>query len=104
MNDEYLSSSFFSTSNLLTTIFHNAVVNREIEGYPERYVFSQNLDPANVEEFRKLVELSSFDYLTSLDDWMVGHASKTVAGPTENVSDDSEKVGVGIYFFKASEN
>jgi hypothetical protein len=101
MDEEYLSSSFFSISNLLTTIVHNSVANRVVDGFPERYVFSQKLDPARIEQFRQMVEESSFQYLTSLDDWLVGHELAFQNERQESIAEQSQEVGVGLYFFKS---
>lgn len=101
LDEEYLSSSFFSISNLLTTIVHNSVADRSVDGFPERYVFSQKLDQARIEQFRRMVEESSIQYLTSLDDWLVGHESEIQNRQHESMPDEPKEIGVGIYFFKS---
>lgn len=101
MDEEYLSSSFFSVSNLLSTIVHNSISDRAIDGFPERYVFSNTLDPRKSEQFREMIEESSLAYLNSLDDWLVGHELAELSSDGQSNFDDSDKVGVGLYFFKS---
>lgn len=99
MDDEYLSSSFFSISNIISTIVHNTLVDRSKEGYAERYVFSSNLTLTASEQFREMIEEGSIIYLESLDDWLVGHESVS-AKSEELVADDPATVGFGVYFFR----
>ena len=101
MSEEYISSSFFSLSNLLSTIVHNSVCDRDVEGFPERYVLSKSLNETEMEKFRKMVEDSSMAYLASLDDWLVGHESEISGRKEESISDESNQIGVGFYFFKS---
>lgn len=102
MDEEYLSSSFFSASNLLSTIVHNSVCERSIEGFPERYVFSRNIDRNYIEQFRKLVEESSLQYLASLDDWLVGHELE-ISAKQKDTNVNLSEIGVGIYFFRSED-
>lgn len=104
VDEEYLSSSFFSISNLLSTIVHNSTCERVTDRFPERYVFSSNLDETRFLQFKEMVEDSSMQYLTSLDDWLVGHESDGPAVGENSSSEVSKKIGVGLYFFKTSED
>ena len=99
MDDEYLSSSFFSISNIISTIVHNTIVDRSKEGYAERYVFSSDLSFSASEQFREMIEEGSITYLESLDDWLVGHESVSDKSH-ELATDDPATVGFGVYFFR----
>jgi len=101
MDDEYLSSSFFSISNIISTIVHNAVVDRSKEGYAERYVFSSDLSLSASEQFRNMIEIGSITYLESLDDWLVGHESVSDKSQEPAINDPAA-VGFGLYFFRQS--
>ncbi len=101
MDDEYLSSSFFSISNLVSSIVHNTAVDRSKEGYAERYVFSSGLSLNSSEQFRQMVEQGSLTYLESLDDWLVGHKSGSDESQESNATDPAT-VGLGVYFFRQS--
>jgi hypothetical protein len=103
MDDEYLSSSFFSISNLVSTIVHNTAVDRSKNGYAERYVFSNNLSFTSSEHFREMIEKGSLTYLESLDDWLVGHENGAEES-REPADTDPANVGFGVYFFRQSDD
>lgn len=96
MDEEYLSSSFFSLTNLADTIQHNTIEDHSAR-YAERYVYSKCLTRESAERFRLVSEEKSWEFLNSLDDWLVGHEMEI--GQERSAEENDRIVGVGIYYF-----
>jgi hypothetical protein len=107
MDDEFVTSTFFSLTNLANTLTHNASVDRTENGFVERYVWSRQLDRDALDSFKEMSQRKGVDFLDSLDAWLIGH--KDAEGESTHINDgqfsdaNSRGAGLGIYYFELDE-
>lgn len=103
MDDEFVTSTFFSLTNLANTLRHNAIVDRSKNGFIERYVWSNRLSEEALSLFSKMSQEKAVEFLDALDTWLIGHMDTSTRSVELDVKpqDAAEKgAGLGIYYFE----
>lgn len=107
MDDEFVTSTFFSLTNLATTLRHNAIVDRSKNGFIERYVWSNGLSEEALRSFSRMSQEKAVEFLDALDAWLVGHIDANMR-PEELASKPKDAVekgaGLGIYYFELDDD
>ena len=108
-DDSFAKSMIFSLSNLARTLSNNAVLAKEggdellqKEGLFERYIWSNELSSADIEQFKLLAERKADELLSELDEWVgkMEHHHKNGASTVSKNEANNDYVGLGLYIFE----
>jgi len=84
---------------LTTGIAHNTDPRRKVDGFIQRYAFSQTLRPEVVDRFRVWSREQATLFIERMDDWLAEHE-----GEFDSSSDDSladyRNAGVGVFYYE----
>jgi len=84
-------------TDLGSTIVHNVEARNAQDPRMQRYVLADALSPEDAAEFQQLATRKGQALLEELDAWLAARAS-----PDTERSKDTQRAGVGIYFFQDS--
>lgn len=107
MDDEFVTSMFFSLTNLANTLRNNAIVDRSTKGFIERYVWSNRLSEEALRLFSKMSQEKAVEFLDALDTWLVGHMDTTMKSVELDAKpqDAAQKgAGLGVYYFELEDD
>jgi len=80
-------------------IVHNADPGRKVDGFIQRYAFSQSLRPEIVDKFRAWSRGQATLFIEKVDDWLAEHEEEE-AGSPGGAQTDYLNAGVGVFYYE----
>ena len=82
---------------LTAGIDHNANPRRKVDGFIQRFAYSDRIDGADVPVFRRWARIEATRFIESMDDWL---ATNEQADHTRGEAGAGKIVGVGVFYYE----
>jgi hypothetical protein len=84
---------------LASGIAHNADPCRKVDGFIQRYAFSQSLRPETVDQFRTWSREQATHFIEKMDDWLAEHEDES-DGSSVGQQVDRRNAGIGVFYYE----
>jgi hypothetical protein len=84
---------------LTSGIAHNADPRRKVDGFFQRYAFSQTLRPEVVDQFRTWSREQATHFIEQMDDWLAEHEEDSEIPPT-GAQVGCRNAGIGVFYYE----